>query len=313
MTEQTLVRLAEVFDLDLHDSDKPLPRDEFLARAAGVGGILATLADRVDAELLQRAGPNLRVIANFAVGLDNIDVEAATARGVLVANTPSAVTRPTAELAIALTLTLLRRVAEGDRLLRRRVVWEWTPMWMLGSGLRGRTFGVVGLGRIGKDVAGLAQAFGMNVIYARRSGQTAGAPASVTLDELLGRADVVSLHCPLTAETKHLIDSRAISLMKPSAVVVNTSRGPVVDEHALVAALREQRIAGAALDVFELEPAVTAELLEMENVVLTPHLGGATWEAREEMGALCSAALVAVLIDGVEPENVVNGARSSRS
>ncbi|MCP9486028.1 MAG: D-glycerate dehydrogenase [Gaiellaceae bacterium MAG52_C11] len=301
-----------MFDLDLHDSDAPLPRDLFLARADGVSGILATLADRVDSDLLQRAGPNLRVVANFAAGLDNVDVEAATARGVLVTNTPGAVTRPTAELAVALTLTLLRRVAEGDRLLRGRVAWEWAPMWMLGSGLKGRTLGIVGFGRIGKDAARLASAFGMNVISTRRPGQLAD-PASVPLDELLRSADVVSLHCPLTVETKHLIGSRELSLMRPTAILVNTSRGPVVDERALVAALQEQRIAGAALDVFEFEPAVTAELLELENVVLTPHLGGATWEAREEMGAQCAEALEAVLIEGVQPKYAVNGGRSGRA
>jgi lactate dehydrogenase-like 2-hydroxyacid dehydrogenase len=299
------VGLGELFDLDLHDSDTPLPRDELLARARGAGGILSTLADRIDAELLDAAGPELRVVANFAVGLDNVDVEAATARRVLVANTPGAVTRPTAELAIALALALLRRVAEGDRLLRGRVPWEWTPTWMLGSGLGGRTFGVVGPGRIGMDAARLAAAFGMNVISTRRS--ASGDTSSLPLDELLQRADVVSLHCPLSVETRHLIDDRALSLMKRSAILVNTSRGPVVDERALVSALREHRIAGAALDVFEFEPAVTAELLDMENVVLTPHLGGATWEAREEMGRLCTNALRAVLVDGIEPENVVNG------
>lgn len=305
LTERTLDRLTESFELDVHDSDAPLSRDRFLARADGVDGIVATLADRVDSELLQRAGPELRVVANFAAGLDNVDVEAATARGVLVANTPGAVTRPTAELALALTLTLLRRIAEGDRLLRRRVAWEWTPTWMLGSGLEGRTFGVIGFGRIGREAARLASAFGMTVVSTRRSGRSD--PASVPLDDLLVRADVVSLHCPLTPETRHLIDTRAMSLMKPTAVIVNTSRGPVVDERALVAAIQEHRIAGAALDVFEFEPEVTAELLELENVVLTPHLGGATWEAREAMGAQCADALEAVLIERVEPINVVNG------
>ena len=305
LTERTLDRLTESFELDVHDSDAPLSRDRFLARADGVDGIVATLADRVDSELLQRAGPELRVVANFAAGLDNVDVEAATARGVLVANTPGAVTRPTAELALALTLTLLRRIAEGDRLLRRRVAWEWTPTWMLGSGLEGRTFGVIGFGRIGREAARLASAFGMTVVSTRRSGRSD--PASVPLDDLLVRADVVSLHCPLTPETRHLIDTRAMSLMKPTAVIVNTSRGPVVDERALVAAIQEHRIAGAALDVFEFEPEVAAELLELENVVLTPHLGGATWEAREAMGAQCADALEAVLIERVEPINVVNG------
>lgn len=264
------------------------------------------LSDRVDTELLEGAGDELRIVANFAAGLDNVDLPAATARGVLVANTPGAVTRPTAELAIALTLALVRRIAEGDRLLRRREAWEWTPTWMLGSGLAGRTFGIVGFGRIGRDTANLARAFGMDVVYSTRS-QSGEDPAARSLDDLLRGADVVSLHCPLTEETRHLLGSRAFDLMKPTAILVNTSRGPVVDERALVAALRDRRIAGAALDVFEAEPAVTAELLELDNVVLTPHLGGATWEAREEMGALCVAALEDVLLKGIEPANVVNG------
>jgi glyoxylate reductase len=293
-----------LFELDLHDSDAPLQRSELLVRAGGMSGILSTLADRIDAELLDAAGSQLRVVANFAAGLDNVDVDAATARGVRVANTPGAVTRPTAELAIALTLALLRRIAEGDRLLRRRDAWDWTPTWMLGGGLSGRTFGAVGFGRIGRDTAALARAFGMDVVHTRRSMRDD--PAAIGFDELLRGADVVSLHCPLTADTRHLIDERALSLMKRDAVLVNTSRGPVVDERALVDALQHGQIAGAALDVFEFEPAVTAELLELENVVLTPHLGGATREAREEMGALCVGALKSVLVDGTDPDNVVN-------
>ena len=304
LTRSTLDRLAELFELDLHDSDSPLARSELLTRARGVSGILSTLSDRIDAELLDAAGPQLRVVANFAAGLDNVDIGAATARGVRVANTPGAVTRPTAELAIALTLALLRRIAEGDRLLRRREDWDWTPTWMLGAGLRGRTFGAVGFGRIGRETAALGRAFGMDVVHTRR--ETSDDPTAIGLDDLLRRADVVSLHCPLTADTRHLIDERALSLMKRDAVLVNTSRGPVVDERALVTALRNGRIAGAALDVFEFEPEVTAELLELENVVLTPHLGGATREAREEMGALCIAALHSVLVHGTDPENVVN-------
>ncbi|MEP7336060.1 MAG: D-glycerate dehydrogenase [Actinomycetota bacterium] len=306
LTAGTLRGLAESFDLDLHDSELPMQRDELLQRAHGVDGILTMLNDRVDAELLDAAGPQLRIVANFAVGLDNVDIDAATTRGVLVSNTPGAVTRPTAELAIALTLALLRRVAEGDRRLRRGDPWEWTPTWMLGSALAGRTFGVVGYGRIGREVARLARAFEMGVVYTRPGGPLDGEPGWLSHDELLARADVVSLHCPLNDDTRHLIDWDALSLMKPSAVLVNTSRGPVVREQALVEGLREGAIAGAALDVFEFEPAVTAELLDLQNVVVTPHLGSGTWEAREEMGALCVSALEAVLLRDVRPDNAVN-------
>ncbi len=305
LTAGTLRGLAESFDLDLHDSELPMPRHELLQRVRGADGILAMLNDRVDTELLDAAGPQLRIVANFAVGLDNVDVDAATTRGVLVSNTPGAVTRPTAELAIALTLALLRRVAEGDRRLRRGDPWEWTPTWMLGSALAGRTFGVVGYGRIGREAARLARAFEMDVVYTRPGGPRSEEPGWLARNELLARADVVSLHCPLNDETRHLIDRDALSLMKPSAVLVNTSRGPVVHEKALVDGLREGAIAGAALDVFEFEPAVTAELLELQNVVVTPHLGSGTWEAREEMGALCVSALEAVLLNDVRPGNAV--------
>lgn len=301
----TLRELGALFDVDLHDSERPLPRDELLERVGGADGLLAMLNDRIDAELLD-AAPRLRVVANFAVGLDNVDIDAATARGVVVSNTPDAVTRPTAELALALTLALLRRVAEGDRRLRRGDPWEWTPTWMLGSALAGRTFGVLGYGRIGREAARLARAFEMDVVYTRRAGPLGDDDRWVGRDELLERADVLSLHCPLDDDTRHLIDREALSLMKPTAVLVNTSRGPVVDEQALVDGLRAGAIAGAALDVFEFEPAVTVDLLELDNVVVTPHLGSSTWEAREEMGALCVAALEAVLLRDTRPANAVN-------
>jgi glyoxylate reductase len=292
--------------VDLHDSERPLERDDLLRRAHGADGLLVMLNDRIDAELLDAAGSQLRVVANFAVGLDNVDLDAATTRGVLVSNTPGAVTRPTAELTMALTLALLRRVPEGDRLLRTGDPWEWTPTWMLGSALAGRTFGVVGYGRIGRAAARLARAFEMEVVYTRSSTVPGEEPGWLPREELLARADVVSLHCPLNDDTRHLIDRDALALMKRSAVLVNTSRGPVVHEQALVEGLREGVIAGAALDVFEFEPAVSAELLGFENVVLTPHLGSSTWEAREEMGALCISALEAVLLRDARPDNAVN-------
>lgn len=310
---RTLQALDESFELDLHDALEPLPRAELLARARDVDGILAMLTDRIDAEFFDAAGPRLRVVANFAVGLDNVDVGVAQNRGVLVANTPGAVTRPTAELALALTLALLRRVAEGDRFLRRGSPWEWSPTWMLGSALAGRTFGVVGYGRIGRAAARLARAFEMDVVYNRPSGPLEREPGWLPLDELLARADVISLHCPLNEHTRHLIDHRALSLMKPSAVLVNTSRGPVVSEEALVECLRGGGISGAALDVFEFEPRVTTDLLAFENVVVTPHLGSGTSEAREEMGALCVSALKAVLVEGRQPGNAVTAVTSHRA
>jgi glyoxylate reductase len=291
--------LERSFDLDVHDSEWPPSRDELLARAAGRDGLMTMLTDRIDDELIDAAGPRLRVVANFAVGFDNVDVPACTRRGVLVSNTPDVLTTATAELTIALLLALVRRVTEGDRLVRRREDWIWAPNMMLGHGLAGRTLGLVGHGRIGQEVARLARAHGMEVIYASRTG-------GVSLDELLACADAVSLHLPLSVETHHLIDERALGLMKPSAVLVNTSRGPIVDEAALARALAEKRIAGAALDVFELEPVVTHELLGLENVVLTPHLGSATLETREAMGMLCVEALRAVLLENRAPANALN-------
>jgi glyoxylate reductase len=262
----------------------------------GSDGILSLLTVPVDGALLDRAGPRLRLVANYAVGVDNVDLEAARARNVLVANTPDVLTVATAELAIALTLALLRRVAEGDRLIRRREPWRFAVEFMLGEGLVGKTFGVVGPGRIGRETARLAEAFGATAVFSGRGDR---------LDDLLAVADVVSLHCPLGPGTHHLIDARALAAMRPTAVLVNTARGPIVDERALAAALRDGTIAGAALDVYEDEPEVTPELLEHENVVLTPHLGSATRDTREAMGMLAVGALRAVLLEDATPANLV--------
>jgi glyoxylate reductase len=254
------------------------------------------LTDRVDGAYLDAAGPQLRVVANFAVGVDNVDLEAARARGVTVANTPDVLTRATAELAIALALALLRRVAEGDRLVRRGDPWRWSTTFMLGEGLDGKVLGIVGPGRIGRETGRLGEALGMRVVTAGR-----GEP----LQPLLRQSDVVSLHAPATPATAHLIDGAALAAMKRTAVLVNTARGALVDEAALVEALRDGTIAGAALDVYETEPHVRDELRALENVVLTPHLGSATRSAREGMGRLCVEALRAVLLEGRVPPNAV--------
>ena len=296
--ERVRAELERSFELGLHDSEWPPPRDELLRRAAGCDGLMLMLSDRVDDELLDAAGEQLRIVANYAVGIDNVDLEACRRRGVLVSNTPDVLTDATAELTIALMLALLRRVAEGDRLIRRRESWIWAPNLMLGRGLQGLSLGLVGYGRIAKAVERLALAHGMEVMHSSRSG---GMP----LDELLASADVISLNLPLSAETRHLIDAAALARMKPTAVLVNTSRGPIVDEEALVGALTERRIAGAALDVFEREPEVHEGLLRLENVVLVPHLGSATEETREAMGMLCVEALRAVLLEGRVPANAV--------
>jgi glyoxylate reductase len=269
---------------------------ELLPGPSGADGIVAMLSDRIDGAYLDAAGPQLRVVANFAVGYDNVDLDAARERGVTVTNTPDVLTRATAELAIAITLALLRRVVEGDRLVRRREPWGWGTTFMLGEGLDGKMLGIVGPGRIGAETARLGEALGMRTITAGR-----GEP----LEPLLRQADVVSLHAPLTAGTRHLIDAEALRRMKPTAVLVNTARGALVDEAALAAALHDGTIAGAALDVYEAEPHVRDELLGLENVVLTPHIASATRETREAMGMLCVDALRAVLLEGHRPPNAV--------
>jgi glyoxylate reductase len=263
----------------------------------GVDGLVTAPGRDVDAAFLDDAGPQLRVVANYGVGVDNIDLAAAAARGIVITNTPDVLTRATAELTIALLLALVRRVVEGDRLVRRRAEWRWEPTFMAGRGLQGMTLGVVGAGRIGGEVAGLAAALGIESRTFRR-----GDP----LEPFLRAVDAVTLHVPLTAETHHLIGAPQLRAMRRGAVLVNTSRGAVVDEAALVAALEAGELAGAALDVYEHEPEVHPGLLEREDVVLTPHIGSATHEAREAMGRLCVDALRAVLLEGREPVNRVS-------
>jgi glyoxylate reductase len=269
---------------------------ELVGGTAGADGVVTTPAIPVDAAFLDAAGPQLRIVANYAVGLDNIDFSAARERGVVVSNTPGVLTNTTAEHAIALMLALLRRIVEGDRSLRRRDEWEWGPDFMVGEGLEGKALLVVGPGRIGRRTAELAEALGARASFAGRDDDLRAA---------LAEADVVSLHCPLTPETRHLVDGEAFAAMRPTAVLVNTARGPVVDESALVEALQAGRLAGAALDVFEHEPAVSEELLGMENVVLTPHIASATRETRLAMGMLVVSALRAVLLEDRIPENAV--------
>jgi glyoxylate reductase len=269
---------------------------ELVSDPADAEGILSLIMTVVDDVYLERAGPQLEVVANYGVGVNNIDLEAARRRGIVVANTPDVLTKTTAELAIAVTLALLRRVGEGDRFIRSRAPWSFSLEFMLGEGLDGKTFGIVGAGRIGRETARLAEAFGARTIFAGRDDP---------LNELLESADVVSLHCPLTPDTRHLIDERALATMKSSAVLVNTARGPIVDERALVDALTRSVIAGAALDVFEFEPEVSEELLTMDQVVLTPHMGSGTRSTREAMGMLAVEALRSVLIRNARPANAI--------
>lgn len=289
----------------LDERERAVPRADLLELVAGVDAVLTLLHDRVDDELLEAAGPQLRCVANVAVGYDNVDVEAAERRGVVVTNTPGVLDDATADLTMALILAATRRVVEGDRLVRSGRAWSWGMHFMLGSSLRGKVLGIVGLGGIGRRVAERARAFGMGIAYHSRNPAPAEVEAALgaermPLERLLAEADVVSLHCPLTPETHHLIGAAELEAMKPSAVLVNAARGPIVDERALAEALAERRIAAAGLDVYENEPHVEQRLPELDNVVLTPHLGSATVETRTAMAELAAQNAIAV-VRGEEP------------
>lgn len=300
IAEPALALLREVGQVDLPQPDRGLTEAELHEVVAGADALVSTLQDRIDARVVEAAGPGLRVIATVAVGYDNIDVDAVTGRDVLVTNTPGVLTDATADLTLGLLLAVTRRIGEGERLVREQRPWEFSLDFMLGAGLQGRTFGVVGLGQIGRAAARRAKAFGMEIAYTgrRRAAEEVEAELGarfLPMTELLGSADVVSLHCPLTPQTRHLIDADALAAMKPGAFLLNTTRGAVVDEGALAGALSDGVIAGAGLDVFEEEPHVHPGLLELDNVVLTPHLGSATVETRTEMALLAARNVAAVL------------------
>jgi glyoxylate reductase len=275
--------------------------------------LVSLLLDRIDAAVLARA-PRLRVVANCAVGIDNIDLAAATAAGVCVTNTPDVLTEATAELAFTLLLAVARRLGEGERLVRSGAWTGWALDQLIGIGLTGKTLGIIGMGRIGKAMARRAVGFGMQVIYADVDGvasvsipdsRTAGFRGPVPLDEVFAAADAVSLHCPLTPETRHLVDARRLALMKPTAILVNTARGGCVDEAALADALTQRRLFGAGLDVYAREPAIEPRLFGCPGLVLAPHIGSATSETRAAMAQLCADAVISVL-RGHRPPNLVN-------
>ncbi|MFQ5710637.1 MAG: 2-hydroxyacid dehydrogenase [Candidatus Geothermarchaeales archaeon] len=286
-------------------------REEIIEHIRDKEGILTLLTDEIDAEVMDSA-PNLKIIANYAVGYDNIDVKAASERGILVTNTPEVLTETVADLTFALILSVARGIVKYDALVRGRG-WkgDWKPMLFLGSDVHGKTLGIVGLGRIGEAVARRARGFDMRILYFDivRRGELEGelGVEYVSLEELLRASDYVSLHVPLMRETRHMMGEEEFNLMKATAYLINTSRGPVVDEEALYKALKERRIAGAALDVFEVEPLSDDNpLLELENVVLTPHIGSASPETRIGMGLLAAEALVDFLARKRAPRYVVN-------
>ena len=307
LPQPVMDRLAGECDLTVWTETTAMPRELLLRDAAGRRGLVTLLTERVDDELLDAAGSDLVVVANYAVGFDNIDVAACSRRGVLVSNTPDVLTEATADMTWALLMAAARRVAEGDRFLRSRQPWIWGPEMLLGQDVHGRTLGVIGFGRIGRAVARRAAGFGMRVLYydpvAPPAGETGAEP--VGLDELVATADFVSVHVSLSPETHHLIDAARLRQMKPTAVLVNAARGPVVDERALAEALDAGEIFAAGLDVFEHEPAVDPGLLAHPRAVVVPHLGSATVDTRLAMGMLAADNLLAAL-DGRRPPTLVN-------
>jgi glyoxylate reductase len=295
LPSSVIAKLEAVADVDLYTGSKAISREELLQRVAGKDALVCLLTDAVDTALLDAAGPQLKIVANVAVGYNNIDVPACRARGVVVTNTPDVLTNACADFTWGLILAVTRRLGEGERQLRAGAWGGWALDHMLGMELRGKQLGLVGVGRIGRAVAEKAPAFGMTVAYAEPAPIDLPGAVHMPLDRLLATSDVVSLHVPMLPETKHLIDKKALARMKRTAYLINTSRGPVVDEAALAWALKERLIAGAALDVYEKEPEVNPALLSLENVLLIPHLASATTETRTAMADLAVSNAIAVL------------------
>jgi len=289
-----VTKLETVGAVEVHTGDAPLTPQELQTRVAGKDALVSMLTDAVDRAVID-AGSQLKVIANVAVGYNNIDVGSAASRGIVVTNTPDVLTASVADFTWSLILAITRRLSEGERLLRSGGWKGWSFDFMLGTELRGKQLGLIGLGRIARAVAERAPVFGMRVAYASRSKADLPGAQAMSLDQLLNTSDVISLHVPLTPETRHMIDRRTLARMKRSAYLINTARGPVVDEEALAWALHEHLIAGAALDVFEQEPVVHPDLLKLENVLLVPHLGSGTTETRTAMADLAADNVVAVL------------------
>ncbi|MFM7829302.1 MAG: 2-hydroxyacid dehydrogenase [Actinomycetota bacterium] len=287
------------FKPDAWSQDSAMSRGELLAKVAGADILVTLLTEKVDAELLEAAGSNLKAVCNVAVGYNNIDIAACKARNVLVTNTPGVLTDATADIAIALILMTTRRLAEGERVIRSQTPWQWGMHYMLGAGVMNRVLGVVGMGAIGIATARRAKVCGMSVIYHSRSEidpkiASELSATRVSFDDLLSQSDVVSIHCPSNDSTHHLFGKAQFERMKPTAFLVNTARGPIVDEQALVDALESKQIAGAGLDVFEFEPKINNGLLHRDNVVMLPHLGSATVETRDAMAMLAANNAVAI-------------------
>ena len=283
-------RMCELFDARLNIDDKPMPRSALAEAMRAAEVIVPTVTDRIDAELIGLAGQQMKLIANFGNGVDNIDVTAALGRGMTVTNTPGVLTEDTADMTMALILAVARRLVEGASVIPAGEWTGWAPTWMLGRRISGKRLGIVGMGRIGQALAHRAKAFGLQIHYHNRRPVAAPIEDALeatyweSLDQMLARMDIVSVNCPHTPATYHLLSARRLKLMKPSAYIVNTSRGEVIDENTLARMLEAGELSGAGLDVFEHEPAVNPKLLKLKNVVLLPHMGSATMEGRIDMG-----------------------------
>lgn len=295
--------------VEVNPYDRPLTYDELLSQAKGRDAILTMLSDRIDARLINEA-EWLKIIANYAVGYDNIDIRAATTRGIVVTNTPGVLTDSTADMAWALLFSVARRIVEGDRLTRSGKFTGWAPMLLLGRDIVGKTLGIIGAGRIGTTMAMRSRGWNMRVLYTTQNSRNTVLEEMidarrVELETLLKESDFISVHTPFTAKTKHLIGAKELSLMKKTAYLINTGRGAVIDEEALVRALKNRQIAGAGLDVYEEEPELKPGLAELDNVVLAPHLGSATMETRTKMSLMAAGNIIAVL-SNQPPDNCIN-------
>lgn len=286
-------RMRELFDARLNVDDRPMTREEMAAALKSADALVPTVTDRLDGELLSHAGENLKIIANFGNGVDHIDVAAARAKGITVTNTPGVLTEDTADMTMALVLAVARRIVAGAAAIPAGEWTGWSPTWMLGSRITGKRLGIVGMGRIGQALARRARAFGLSIHYHNRRRVNAAIEDQLeatywdSLDQMLARMDIISVNCPHTPATYHLLSARRLKLLKPSAIIVNTARGEVIDEVALTRMLEAREIAGAGLDVFEHEPAVSTKLLRLAKdgrVTLLPHMGSATIEGRVDMG-----------------------------
>ena len=313
LPEAVETRMRELFDARLNLDDTVMTEGQLVEAMASAEVLVPTVTDRIDAKLIAKAGPDLKLIANFGTGVDNIDVKAATDRGIIVTNTPGVLTEDTADMTMALILAVPRRLVEGVAVLADEKFQGWAPSWMLGHRLQGKRLGIVGMGRIGQAVARRARAFGLQIHYHNRKPVPAAIEQELeatywdSLDQMLARMDIVSINCPHTPATYHLLSARRLKLMKPSAYIVNTARGEVIDENTMAQMLEKGELSGAGLDVFEHEPAVNPRLRRARNVVLLPHMGSATIEGRIDMGEKVIINIKAFL-DGHAPPDKVHPA-----